>query len=138
MSANCMFSEAPRKASLPHGMLLPRYFEWNVPQRTEREARPHTTASQASSESPTNKRAGEKALNAGELLQREVKGQRGRKGNPKISTSRKPVLSIMGTKGRGEVTRAQEPELPREPQEDHLTPARDGQSRKMALRFSSG
>ena len=130
-----MFLEAPRKASLPHGMLLPRYFEWHVPQRTEREARPQTTASQASSESPTNKRAGERAPNAGEMLQREVKGQRERKGSPE--TSRKPVLSIMGTKGRGEVTRAQEPELPREPQEDRLTPARDGQSRKMAPWFSS-
>ena len=113
-----MFLEAPRKASLPHGMLLPRYFEWHVPQRTEHEAKPHTTASQASSESHNSKRAGERAPNAGEMLQREVKGERERKGNPEISTSRKPVLNIMGTKGRGEVTRAQEPELPREPHED--------------------
>lgn len=108
-----------------------------MPQRTEHEAKPYTTASQASSESPTNKRAGETASNAGEMLQREVKGQRERKGNPEISTSRKPVLSIMGTKGSGEVTRAQEPELPREPHEGLQTLARDGQSRKMAPRFSS-
>lgn len=56
------------------------------------------------------------------MLQREVKGQRGGKGNPEISTSRKPVV---GTKGRGEVIGGQEWGLPGKPQEDPTWPLQE-------------
>lgn len=54
---------------------------------------------------PITKEPKRENLMQGSCCQREVKVQRGGKGNPEISTSKKPVV---GRKGRGEVIGAQD------------------------------
>lgn len=82
---------------------------------------------------PITKEPKRENLMQGSCCQREVKVQRGGKGNPEITTSKKPVVG-----GQTGEVRSLVPRIPREPQEDHLASARNVvQSRKTFWWFSS-